>query len=77
VSRADNGGKFYINEFKESCKMHKIARKNTTPCTPQHIRVAKRMNRTFMEKERNMHDSARLSYELWVEAVDIVCYFVN
>ena len=31
-----------------------IAKKNNTPYTPQHNKVAERMNRTLMEKARSM-----------------------
>jgi hypothetical protein len=36
VLRIDNGGELCRNEFKEFCKKCGIARKKTTPYTPQH-----------------------------------------
>jgi hypothetical protein len=35
VLRTENGGEFYGNEFEELCKKCSIARKKTTPYTPQ------------------------------------------
>jgi hypothetical protein len=54
-----------------------IARHTTTPYTPQHSGVSKRMNKTMMEKSRCMPNGVRLGKELWVEAVGIACYLVN
>jgi transposase InsO family protein len=51
VLRIDNGKEFCGNEFEEFCKKCGIARKNTTPYTPQHNGVTERMNRTLMEKQ--------------------------
>jgi transposase InsO family protein len=58
--RTDNGGEFYGNEFEEFCKKCGIARQNTTPYTPQQNGVAKRMNKTLMEKTRSMLNGAEL-----------------
>ena len=75
--RTNNGGELYGNEFEEFCKKCGIARKNTTPYTPQQNGVAERMNRMLMEKERSMLSSARIGQEFWVEAVETTCYLVN
>ena len=56
--RTDNGGEFRGNEFEDFCKKCGIARKKTTPYTPQQNGVAERMNRMLMEKVRNMLSSA-------------------
>ena len=61
--RTDNGGELCGNESKDFCKKCGIARKNTTPYTPQHNGVAERMNRTLMEKERIMLSSAGIGQE--------------
>ena len=58
--RTDKGGEFYGNEFEEFCKKCGIARKKTTPYTPQQNGVSERMNSTLMEKERSMLSSARI-----------------
>jgi hypothetical protein len=54
VSRIDNNGEFYGNEFKELYKKCIIARKNTTPYTPKQNGVTKIMSMTLMEKQRTM-----------------------
>ena len=58
--RTDNGGEFYKKEFEEFCKKCGIAWQKTTPYTAQQNRVAERMNRTMMEKERSMLSGTRL-----------------
>jgi transposase InsO family protein len=49
VSRTDNGGEFYGNEFEEFCKKCGIARKNTTPYTPRENGFVESINRTLIE----------------------------
>jgi transposase InsO family protein len=77
VFRTDNGGEFYRNEFEEFCKKCGIARKKTTPYTPQQNGVGERMNRTLMEKSRSMLSGARLGQEFSAEVVGTTCYLVN
>jgi hypothetical protein len=77
VLRADNGGELCGNEFKEFCKKCGIARQKTNPYTPQQNGVAKRINRTLMEKERSMLSGAVLEQEFWAEAMSTACYLVN
>jgi transposase InsO family protein len=77
VLRTDNGGEFCGNEFEEFCKKCGIARKKTTPYTPQQNGVAERMNMTLMEKSRSMLSGAELGHEFWAEAVGTTCYLVN
>ena len=40
-------------------------------------RVAERMKKTLMERERSMLSGVRLGQEFWVEAVETACYLVN
>ena len=61
--RTDNGGEFCKKEFEEFCKKCGIAQQKTTPYTPQKKRVAERMNRTLMEKERSMLSGTGLGQE--------------
>jgi len=77
VLRTDNGGEFCNKEFEELCKKCGIARQKTTPYTPQQNGVAERMNKTLMERARNMLSGATLGQEFWVEAVDTACYLIN
>ena len=44
---------------------------------PQQNEIAKRMNKTLMEKSRSMLSDANLSWDYWAEAVDTTCYVVN
>jgi hypothetical protein len=77
VLRANNGGELYENEFEEFYKKCGIARKKTTPYTPQENGVVERMNKTLMEKARCMLSGVGLGQEFWAEAVGIACYIVN
>jgi transposase InsO family protein len=77
VLRTDNGGELRGNEFKEFCKKCGIARKKTTPYTPQQNGVAERMNRTLMEKARSILSGVGSGQEFWAEAVSTACNLVN
>ncbi|KAH9696921.1 Integrase catalytic domain-containing protein [Citrus sinensis] len=61
--RIDNGLKFYSSEFEEFCKKHDIMRHKTMRHTPQQNGLAKRMNRTLIEKLIN------LQIRSWLEGV--------
>ena len=75
--RSDNDEEFCSKEFEELYKKCGIARHNTTPYTPEQNGVAKRMNKTFMERAISMLSGARLGQEFWVEAGVTTCYLVN
>ena len=60
-----------MEKFEEFWKKCGIARKNTTPYTPQENRVVEIMNRTLMEKARSMLSGTGLGQEFWAEAVEI------
>jgi transposase InsO family protein len=77
VPRTDNGGDFCKNEFEEFFKKCSIVRKKTTSYTPHQNGVAKRMNKTQMEKARCMLSGVGLGQEFWVEVVGTACYLVN
>ena len=63
VLRTDNGGEFCSKEFEEFCKKFGIAWQKNTPYTPQQNGVAKRMNKTLMERARCMLSGAGLGQE--------------
>ena len=63
VLRTDNGGEFCKKEFEEFYKKCGIARKKTTPYTPQKNGVVERMNRTLMENSRSMLSGTVLGQE--------------
>jgi transposase InsO family protein len=75
--RTENGGEFTLMEFENYCKEFGIDRHKTTSYTPQQNGVAKRMNRTVLERARSMLSNANLQQELWEETVTIACYLVN
>ena len=75
--RIDNGGAFFLAKFEQFYKERGIKRHKTTPYTPQKNGVAKRMNRTLMEKARSMLSGASLEQQFWAEVVATTCYLVN
>lgn len=75
--RIDNGLKFYSSEFEEFCKKHDIMRHKTMRHTPQQNGLAKRMNRTLIEKVKCMLFSYNFSKYFWAEAVSVAAYLIN
>ena len=52
--RINNGGEYTFNAFEAYCASKDIRHKTTVPDTQQHNGVAKRMNRTIVERVRCM-----------------------
>ena len=77
VLRIDNDGEFCSKEFEEFCKKCGITQQKNNPYTPEKNGVAKRMNKTLMEKARSMLSGTGLGQEFWAEAVETECYLVN
>lgn len=75
--RTDNGLEYCSNEFSEFCKSKGIARHLTVPGTPKQNGLAKRMNRTILERVRCMLSLFGLSNSNWVESVVTACYLIN
>ena len=75
--RIDIVVEFCGKEFDQFYKKCGIERQNTTPYTPNQNGVAERMNRTLMDKVRNMLSGAGLAQEFSAEAVDPARYLVN
>lgn len=44
---------------------------------PQNNDVAKRFNRSMLEKLRSMLNQSGLPYEFWAQVVNTIVYFVN
>lgn len=59
--RTDNGLKFCSSEFDTFYKQHGIVRYRTVKHTPQQNKLAKRMNKTLIEKVICMLFNANLS----------------
>jgi hypothetical protein len=77
VLRTDIGGELCGNEFDHLWKQCGITQKTTTPYTPQQYGVVEIMNRTLMNKERNMLSGARLTQEFWEEVFDVEKYILH
>jgi len=77
--RTDNGLEFCETNFNEFCVEQGIARHKTLVGTPQQNGVAKRMNRTLLEKASCMLSRAGLWHrrDFWAKAVLMACYHVN
>nr|GEV86095.1 retrovirus-related Pol polyprotein from transposon TNT 1-94 [Tanacetum cinerariifolium] len=76
-SRTDNGLEFCGEIFNALCKKYGIARHHTLVRTPQQNGVAKRMNRTIMEKVRCMLSRANLDKDFWIEDATTATYLIN
>ncbi|GAA0185588.1 hypothetical protein LIER_32876 [Lithospermum erythrorhizon] len=63
--RTENEGDYTSSEFGEFCKYAGIKRQYTTAYTPQRNGVAKRMNRTLLERTRAMLGAAGLDKSFW------------
>ena len=72
--RTDNDLKFFSTEF---CRDEDITRQCIVHYTPQQNRVAKRMNKTLLERVRCMLSNSDISRSFQVEAVSTICYLVN
>ncbi|KAH9771353.1 Integrase catalytic domain-containing protein [Citrus sinensis] len=75
--RSDNGGEYKNDQFLQICQDEGIVRHFTVRDTPQQNGVAKRMNRTILEKVRCMLSNAGLNKEFWAEAVVYACHLIN
>ena len=77
VVRTDRGGE-YLNKDLNDFYAHKgIVHETTAPYTPEQNGKAERLNRTLMERVRAMLQDAKLSYNLWAEAVSTANYIRN
>ena len=77
VLRSDNGTEYRNDQFskfykKEGISLHFIVRD-----TPQHNGVAKRINRTLLEKVRCMLSNAGLGKQFWAKAVMYASHLIN
>jgi len=77
ILRTDNGLEFCNLKFDEFCKQNGIERHRTCTYTPQQNGVAKRMNRTLMEKVRCLLNESGLEEVFWAEAAATAAYLVN
>jgi transposase InsO family protein len=75
--RSDNGLGYKDTTFLEFCKTEGITRHFTVRGTPQQNRVAKRKNKTLLEKARCMWLSTGLPKSFWAKAVNYACFVTN
>nr|GEW83047.1 Gag-Pol polyprotein [Tanacetum cinerariifolium] len=75
--RTDNEGEYTGDEFDLFCRQEGIKRQFTIAYTPQRNRVAERMNKTLLERAREMLATASLGKSFWAEAVNTACYVIN
>ena len=75
--KTGNGKEYRSTEFENYCTDHSIVRHYTTTETPQQNGVAKKMNRTILERARCMLFTAGLSKDFWAEAVNTAGYLIN
>ena len=66
-----------FQEFKAYCEEMEIVHYNTTSYTPQQNGVAKRLNRTLLEKARSMLSLAGLEQTFWAEVIKTAAYLLN
>lgn len=75
--RTDNDLKFCGGTFNKFCKNEGIVRHRTVRNTPQQNGVAKRMNRTILERTRCTLSNAGLPRKFWAEAVNTAYYLID
>lgn len=75
--RADNGGEYTSNEFKQFCKLKGIQMSYTVPYNPEMNSIAERLNRTLSEKALSMLTAANLERKFWNDAIEAANYIKN
>ena len=75
--RADRGGEYMSEEFKQFLKECGIRSESTAAYSPQQNGVSERLNRTLVEAARSMISHAGLSKTYWAEAVATATYLRN
>lgn len=75
--RTDNSLEFCNHVFNEFCRKNVITRHKTCAYTPQQNGVAKKMNRTIMEKAQCLLNESGLSEDFWSEATAFSVYTIN
>ena len=73
----DRGGEFMSHEFLAYYQQNGIKRQLSQAKTPQQNSVAKRRNRTTIERTRSMAVEAHLPGYLWTKAINTANYIIN
>jgi len=77
IFRTDEGGEFNSKELEEFCVAKGIAHEVTSPYTPQHNGIAKKINKTLLNMARCMLKGKGLPHNFWGETVTTVAYILN
>jgi transposase InsO family protein len=77
ILRTDRGGEYFPHEFSTFSKEHGIMHQKSAPYTPQQNGLAERKNRTLVDMVNCMILSAKLHFNLWVEALLTACHVHN
>lgn len=77
VLRTDRGGEYFPIEFSIFCEENGILHQTSAPSTPQQNGLAERKNRTLVEMVNAMLTNAKLSTNLWGEALLTACHVHN
>ena len=72
-----NGLELCFDIFSDHCKKMGITKHKSVARTPQQNGLAKRFNRSMLERVRCMFSSAAVPKTFWVEAVTTTCFFIN
>ena len=75
--RTDNGLEYRDKEFIRFCELEGITHHFIVKGTPQQNDVAKRMNRTLVERARCMRLNAGLPKVFWAETVNAASFIIN
>ena len=74
---SDRGGEYFPIEFILCCEENGIIHQRSAPYTPQENGLAERKNRTLVEIINAMILNAKLSFNLWGEALLTACCVHN
>ena len=77
VLRSYNRGEYKSDPFLKLCRDEGIYKHFTVRETSQQNGIAKRINKTLLEKIRYMISNAGLPKNFWAEVLAFACYLVN
>lgn len=77
VFKIDDGTEYTNGAFEAFLNEIDIIYQKSAPYMPEQNELAKRMNRTLVEKARCILFDAKLEYELWAEAINMTAHVIN
>lgn len=75
--RTDNGGEYVSRDFQNFCNDNGILLQHTVAYNPEMNGVAKRLNRTLLDKARTILGESNMNKEFWGEAALYSAYVTN